>query len=1143
MNKGDLEKLSKIINNYCSNEKCKRDLSENQLQELRKKNMGLLCLGLLESSTISNYSENNKITCLVLLRKIIEIDSKNYWGSINQKTKEDIKRKSIDILLNYLNDSSFDKINKMAFIFEQLVHCIEDFDELWPELIDLTNNLLKLSLPQDINKIYAIIKTIKYCLSFLSNEILFHLNQFNQFFKNIFEASIQNDIKILELKVISCNFYSELTKYSLNNNLCDISSSSNFISSNMINTLKECLIYLNQNNNDKNIEYLISDILSSIEILTLPEIYNTFPCEYKDLNILLNSIIKLPCFKYQKIIEQSFQRLLDIYLIDLYTFEEKETVIKNYLDELFNYAYNHINLLNFNEIKDFSLILDNYNDYEQVPKIYYDEFNFIFNITWQMIQDNERYIDIFKELENNLLNNQNDIYKYIGFLLLSQIIESTNDYNKIEIYIKLCFENLSNNNCQIRYAVTYSINTYILYFGNSFISKYYLQFFQLITQNIKAETNFHTKCEMISSFNCFLNHIDEESDINIKEDLFKNTNNILKFLLDEFDNCIKSEKDCSNNLIKNEILKSMIICSQLFLNECKSYSTNIVTYLSKFLENIYNKKIKMNLFINLLYSISSFSKYDNTNTIIHNLELLYNCINEILTNIKFNLNQINRMNPIIINILPLINSNKPEFIPKIINSLIDILISLINDINENDTNHIDDINNFFILINSSIEIINEKCINYLTQIENSIEKILNKLKNTSKINNIISDILSNIIEILSKLNNHKNLKNKGKTYLEITFNIIKHEYNSNTSILIVNNLNKIFENIVTFLNQNELEQVFNGTIQLIDFFESKISALIYKKNKTENEIEMKTSDLSMSSEDYEENSEKEVIEMLEENIENLEQVNENLSFVIENMLKYSSKNKLKNIIDCLYNKIIPSLINSNNNYNNSNNIKIAVNLIDDLIEYLNFNKFPSHILDDLINLLIKYSKYSKPDVRQAANYGLGIFIKLSEVDIYKKYYIDILKALKTSYINFPSNNSMNRKLYRANGLAYDNAIASIGKSIGYKNMKEIEYINLWIDNLPLKIDETEMEEGHNILCDFIINKIYKDLNLDEKYLDKIIKVLINIYNEDNLSNDEINNKIKSIFHNIELRQIIEKIYNEYNKENNKYKTKIELLIK
>ena len=230
-----------------------------------------------------------------------------------------------------------------------------------------------------------------------------------------------------------------------------------------------------------------------------------------------------------------------------------------------------------------------------------------------------------------------------------------------------------------------------------------------------------------------------------------------------------------------------------------------------------------------------------------------------------------------------------------------------------------------------------------------------------------------------------------------------------------------------------MEQVFNGTIQLIEFFENKISALLYKKNKTENEIEMETEDLSISSEDYEENSEKEIIEMLEENIDNLEQVNENLSSVIENMMKYSSKKKLKNINECLYNKVIPSLINLNNSNNaNSNSIKIAINFIDDLIEYLDFNKFTSHILDDLINLLIKYSKNGKSDIRQAANYGLGIFIKLSEKNIYEKYCDEILKALKVSCINFPSNNSMNKKIYRANGLAYDNAIAAIGKAIGYK---------------------------------------------------------------------------------------------------------------
>ena len=85
---------------------------------------------------------------------------------------------------------------------KQKVHYIEDFDESWPELIHLTNNLLKLSLPQDINKIYAIIKTVRFCLSFLSNKILIHIYKFNQFFKNIFEINSEKDIKILELKVI-----------------------------------------------------------------------------------------------------------------------------------------------------------------------------------------------------------------------------------------------------------------------------------------------------------------------------------------------------------------------------------------------------------------------------------------------------------------------------------------------------------------------------------------------------------------------------------------------------------------------------------------------------------------------------------------------------------------------------------------------------------------------------------------------------------------------------------------------------------------------------------------------------------------------------------------------------------------------------
>ena len=99
MNKEDLKKLAEIINNYSSYNKEKRNDSEKKLNELRKNNMGVLCLNLLDLSTMNNYSDNNIISCLVLLRNIIEIDSKKYWGNIDLTLKEKIKQRALNLLL------------------------------------------------------------------------------------------------------------------------------------------------------------------------------------------------------------------------------------------------------------------------------------------------------------------------------------------------------------------------------------------------------------------------------------------------------------------------------------------------------------------------------------------------------------------------------------------------------------------------------------------------------------------------------------------------------------------------------------------------------------------------------------------------------------------------------------------------------------------------------------------------------------------------------------------------------------------------------------------------------------------------------------------------------------------------------------
>ena len=1132
MNKGDLVLLSEIINNYSSNIKNKRDDSAKKLNDLRKKNMGLLCLSLLELSTQINFDEKNKSTCLVLLRNIIEIDSKHYWGNINQKIKEKIKQKSLDILLNNNNDYFLKENNKIIFVIEQLVHTIEDFNEIWPELIDLTNILLKLFFPQDINKIYSIIKTIKFCISFLSNEIFLHLNTFNIFFKTIFDYNNPNiSIKILQTKVISCEFYSELLSYSLNNNLDDISSSINFISTNILKTFKECFNYLNNLktiDEENQIKDLIFNLLSHIEILICPNIFEIDSEFYKELIILLYSIINLSFDKYQNIIEKSFQRLLDIILKNVYVLESKENLIKEYLDKLFKYAYNNIEINNQNN---FCLVLDEYNDYELVPKIDNELLLFLFDITSQIIQEDEKYINIIQELEN-ILNNHTDIkFKCISLLLLPQIIESINNFNEVEKYISICFNNINNQQFEIRYASFYSINYYISNFWSEFNMKYSLNFCKLIIKQIKQEQNIRIKCEIISVFNCFISHFDDEKEDKneTKQFLFNNTQEIFSFLLIELYN--SKNNDTNKCLIKNELFKSLIICCQLLCNEYKPFFNDIISFLFEYLDFIYHNKIHTNLYINLLNAIICFGKYNQINFIIPKLDLIFNCIQYILNDISLFINQISNLNLIFEDIIPIINKNKPEYISDIIKNIINALNKLLNEIQENDYNHSDEIYNFLTIINTSFEIIEGKCTNYLNQIESSIEKIITKIKNDSKVNNAISNILCSIIQIISKNSSNKFIKNKGKNYMEIIFKQIENEYNSNTTISIIDNMNKIFEILVPNLTQNELEQIFNGIIKLIEFFENKLDLFISKKKKTENEIKAEE-EMSMSieldnEEEEEENDNKEMVEKLSEDIENLEQVNEGLSLIIENMMKYSSGKKLKNISDVIYNKVIPLLLNSNNN--SGYNIKIAINLIDDILEYLDFNKFSPYIIEDLINKLIQYSNYNKPEVRQAANYGLGIFIKLSDIKIYNIHSEKILKALKLSCQNYPNNNSKDEKKYRSKGLANDNAIASIGKAIEYKSMKNIEYIVLWIENLPILFDETEMEEGHNILCDFIINNKYRNINIDKKYLEIIIKILIDVYGDEIKSNSNINEKIEAIFKINDFKDILKNLYIEYNR--------------
>ena len=1167
--KSDLIKLSLIVGDYASPEKNKREESEKLLKELREKNLGMLCICLLEISTTKEFSDDIKIMSLVLLRQIIEKE-KHKWNEIEPSIKEKIKIASLNIIINDNFHINRDFVNKAISVIEQILTAVYDSSEEWPELYNLIANLYNLNFPNDVSKIYIITKILNQSVAYMSNKFSNEINKLNNYFLPIFQYDVinNNSYNILDLKVLICTFYSNFLTYNIDE--LDFITLNSFAINNILRTLNDCLILLNKERNAE-IERIASNMIDSAEFLTIGSL-QFFPEEQIKLLKIYYSMIEIKSddFDLQKIKNQCFQRILDIFLLKTLPKEELENSIKKYLDNLFQYCYKELNQ-SFNNNEEFSNIQGNYTSYEKAPKVDYDIINFILDITNKFIEEDEK--NIIKELSKSLLTNNNIIYKYTGLMIFPQIIESSKKFSEIESFIPIILNNISNSNNQIRFATAYCTCYFIINFKNKFIKKYSKDFLSALLNTIKNENCKHTKCEMILLFNTYISQLDEEyedeanddtdsgdeledknkinaninnnliNELSAKDYLNQNCEGIFDFLFQLFNNAI--ENDTQYALIKEMLLNSIIICMDFYGEKCKPFAIKFIEYFAKYLDIIYMNKKHENLYIGLLNVLSSFGKYEE-DYFAKYLPSLFKCLEEILKNIKEKSLDLKHFQATLTNLLPIIINKNTELIPLFLKDIIDLLKYILNqDDKEEDSNinYIEDINSTLKVLSQSIEILEEKCINFIQPIEEILFEINTKYKNNSNFHITISNILYYFIKIISEEKSQARnlLKKLGKNYVDIIANMLKNELKISNGVILTEDFNKIIEYIISYMEQNELESMFQGIIDLFNIFEERRIGVIKKKNKKENEKEEKelnklnnnnNEEESLSSLEEEEDEEEDLINYFNKSITQLEQILENFSLIIENILKYGNKNYLNNIYNVIYTKILPLLINSEQNTpllkKYQNNLKIAANLIDDIFEYSNFNILDQAHIQKLISFLLTFTQNKKANIRQAAAYGLGIFIKLSEQNnIYPKYSNDILITLKASFEMFYKNKN-NDILSREDGLSFDNFIAAIGKAIYYKNLIEINYLYFWIENLPIKYDETEMEEEHDILCEFIINNKHILYNIDEIHLYKIVKIFLEIYKEKNSSNNDIDKKIKLITKSkVEFRNVIDKIYNEY----------------
>ena len=189
--------------------------------------------------------------------------------------------------------------------------------------------------------------------------------------------------------------------------------------------------------------------------------------------------------------------------------------------------------------------------------------------------------------------------------------------------------------------------------------------------------------------------------------------------------------------------------------------------------------------------------------------------------------------------------------------------------------------------------------------------------------------------------------------------------------------------------------------------------------------------------------------------------------------------------------------------------KMGLFIMDDMVEFLG-QELLGQIWPDISKTLMTYVVHPACEIRQAASYGLGEFIKHTNVD-YNKYAENILTTLYKG-LEINSDGEKNDE-YQS---AQDNVVTAIGKLIKhrgkeYTNLKQI--IEKWLNNLPIKGDISESAGQHDLLCDIVLQSpdmIFGDNNSN---LPKIIRIICKVY-DSKYSNKEVDEKIKKIIEGI-----------------------------
>ena len=181
--------------------------------------------------------------------------------------------------------------------------------------------------------------------------------------------------------------------------------------------------------------------------------------------------------------------------------------------------------------------------------------------------------------------------------------------------------------------------------------------------------------------------------------------------------------------------------------------------------------------------------------------------------------------------------------------------------------------------------------------------------------------------------------------------------------------------------------------------------------------------------------------------------------------------------------------------------KLCLVLIDDMIEYLGRDLLKEKWLK-MAEILTSFLTDPCSFVREAANYGIGLFAEQSKEEFANYSQVFVCKILEALKIR--QNPEEKQRVYLH---CRDNIIAALGKIIYYHaDCVELqEIMKVWIENLPIKYEKFECYFQHELLVSIALSKrelVFRDFEV----LKHVIRIFAEIL-DSRLINEKIANAI------------------------------------